>query len=233
MSVDTFLNFISVIIAAIDIGIVLHDRLAANKHSNKPSQSDGLTVNIFVQNNSTAHGSSLQAGTVYLRDYSSYGKAFFALIFVIGLVLQKYFRVFIILISISTLLALIEAKWTSHAICVPLLNTKRLIWFASPSVILISSLTVNLFLDFVTFPKYFGNIIELLLSWLVYGLLGVAFLLLFVQQSFALLIPHLHDSSTISNHIKAFAAAMFKAWYLPIVCAPLAVVSLLPSLLVM
>lgn len=158
MSVDTFLHFISVIIAAIDIGIVLHDRLAANKHSNKPSQSDGLTVNILVQNNSTAHGSSLQAGTVYLRDYSSYGKAFFALIFVIGLVLQKYFRIFIILISISTLLALIEAKWTSHAIYVPLLNTKRLIWFASPSVILISSLTVNLFLDFVTFPKYFGNI---------------------------------------------------------------------------
>lgn len=233
MPIDTILNFISVVIAAIDIGIVIYDRLDANKQSNKPSQSDRLTVNIFIQNNLTAHSQNLQAGTVYTMDHSSYGNAFFTLIIIIGLFLQKYFRVFIILLSISTLLALSEAKWASHTIYVPLSNAKRLIWFVSPSVILISSLTVNLLLDFVTFSKYFGNITELLLSWLVYGFLGVAFLLLFVQQFFTLLIQHLHGSSTISYYIKAFAATLFKAWCLPIICAPLAVMSLLPSLLVM
>ena len=49
MSVDTFLNFISVIIAAIDIGIVIYDRLNANNQSYIISKVEAPTVNIFIE----------------------------------------------------------------------------------------------------------------------------------------------------------------------------------------
>lgn len=235
MSVDTFLNFISVIIAAIDIGIVIYDRLNANNQSYIISKVEAPTVNIFIQTNPTTNGPTFQTSREYSegtqRDYSQYAKFFFVFILILGFALQTHFRVFIILLSISTILSLIGTKSFLRKIHVPLLGAKRVIWFLSPSITLISSLAVNSLLEYVTFPAFFGNMTKLLLSCLVCGLLGVAFLLLFIQQFFALLVPHLHSSNTISNYIKVFTSAIFKAWWLPAICATFATVSLLPNIL--
>lgn len=110
MSVDTFLNFISVIIAAIDIGIVIYDRLNANNQSYIISKVEAPTVNIFIQNNPTTNGPTFQTSREHSeatqRDYSQYAKFFFVFILILGFALQTHFRVFIILLSISTILSL-------------------------------------------------------------------------------------------------------------------------------
>lgn len=236
MSPELVLSIISVGIAIADFAYSIYE---SSHTSSKSTNTTSVNIrigddhNTFVLINPTNQPQKIPFFSLERSGPSFLGWGILIAIFLIGWFLRQYYYIFVILLSISTAVFLIEAIKLSNNIYVPLKGKRRLLWFASPGIILICSILINVILGQTSYPEYFGIFVEMIFSIFIYSILAFSFLFLFVLHFFSLLIPHVHNNNKVTILIISSGLNLFKLWWFPAFCAALSVVILLLSPLAM